>query len=375
MGKGSAKPIWKKILDLCDELSALKERLDQGEDAPSVRRKLRAALRETVVEIQKKVSRELRSGILSSAAAQSLPEHAGGAVLALLLARYVSSRRPEMPGREILDLLFQSSFAKLQGIALLRPDGALRTGGLVEAEATGKGSDPLDARFRLSEKVVRLFCEAGIAQPPGPLPRRRVYRNHREYLLDLKALRALYQQRAARLFDPERFPLGAGARAETGGIERRIRQMRRRILETLEATPACQQFAAVRFQREYGLSDDEMLIVVGLLFQELLEGEAFADAVELVKMVSADEEDLIRKRRLLRAGSPLLSHQIVQLEDMIAEKEMTAEVVLSNWVVERLLGDEKGPRAIAPDEKIDFHNYLKSLDSAETFLEDLKGEE
>lgn len=366
---------WKAILDLCDELSALKEKLDEREETPSVRRKLRGSMQEIVKDIARRMSKEARFGVLAPMAARLALKPNELAVIALLLSRFVAYNTPEIEGRELLNLLFDSSYSKLQGISLLESKALLRAAGLVECEAPEKGSDPLDSRFRLSDKIVRALCEAGIAHPRDYRPAsRRTYHNNREYLLDLKALKSLYHQRAVRLFDPERVPFTEAGRAEIQVLGKRIVEVRRRILETLEASPEAAQFTAVRFQHEFGLCEEETLIVVSLLFQELLEGEAYADAVDLLKLVSSDEESVIRNRKFFRPGSSLLRHNIVQLEDMVAEKAMTAEVVLSNWVVERLLGEERSERAIAPDEKIDFHNYLKNLDSAETFLRDLTRE-
>lgn len=353
----------------------MRERLEDSEDPPSVRRQLRSSMRQAVREIAKRMNQEAKFGVLAPLAARLSLQSNDLVILALLLSRHVAYNTPEMEGREILDLLFDSSYAKLQGIRFLDGKGEIRSTGLVEIDIPDKGSDPLDTRFRLSDKVVHLLCDAGIARyRESHSTGKRSYHNNREYLLDLKALNSLMRQRSARLFDPERFPFSETTQAEAENIEKRIYGVKKRIIETLESTVNIGQYPAVRFQTEFGLSEEEMLIVVRLLFQELLEGEAYADAVELVKMVSQDEEDLIRKRRLFRHGSNLLRNNIIQLEDMVAEKAMTAEVVLSNWVVERLLGDEKSERAIAPDEKIDFHNYLKNLDSAETFFRDLSRE-
>lgn len=374
MGKARTTPAWKKILDLCDQLEELRERLSAGDDPLPARRRIRAAMEETVAEIRRRAAREAKSGDLSGSAAKHGLTPDSLAILAILLSRYVSGSPPDLEGREILDILFTSSYEKIEGVALIGPEGSLRATGLVEAEIPPKGHDPLDARIRLAPKLAKAFCDSGIAAAPGPKTARpQPYRSHREYLLDLKLLCSLHHQRAARLFDPERFLLAPSLQSEIRGIGKRIEAVRNRIESSLEATPNAASFAALRFRREFNLGEDEMLIVIALLFREMLEGEGAASAAELIQIASHDEEDLLRKRKLLAKGSTLVSRQIVQLEDMSGEKEITAEASLSNWVAERLLAEERAEQAIAPDEKIDFHNYLKNLESADTFLEDLKG--
>lgn len=374
VGRTRTTPAWKKILDLCDQLEDLRERLSAGDDPLPARRRIRAAMEETVAEIRRRATREAKSGGLSPSSSQHGLTPDCLAILAILLSRYVSGNPHDLEGREILDILFTSSYAKLEGVALLGPEGALRVTGLIEAETPEKGHDPLDARLRLAPKLAKAFCESGIvvrtmekAEKPRP------YRSHREYLLDLKMLCSLHHQRAARLFDPDRFLLATGLQSEIRGIGKRIDILRDRIEKSLAATPNAANFAALRFRKEFGLAEEEMLIVIALLFREMLEGEGAADAAELIQIASHSEEDLLRKRKLLSKGSTLVSRQIVQLEDMTGEKELTAAASLSNWVGEKIFAEERAELAIAPDEKIDFHNYLKNLDSADTFLEDLKG--
>lgn len=367
-------PAWKKILDLCDQLEELRERLSAGDDPLPARRKIRTAIEETVAEIRRLAAREARKGELSGSAAKHGLTPDSLAILAILLSRYVSGGAPDLEGREILDILFTSSYEKLEGVALIGPEGALRATGLIEAEVPPKGHDPLDARLKLAPKLAKAFCESGFAiKTDSKSEKIQPYRSHREYLLDWKLLCSLHHQRAARLFDPDRFLLAPSLQGEIRGIGRRIEAVRTRMERSLEITPAGQGFASVKFRKEFGLGEEEMLVVVALLFREMLEGEGAASAAELIQIASHNEEDLLRKRKLLAKGSTLVSRQIVQLEEMTGEKELTAEASLANWVAERLLAEEKAEGAIAPDEKIDFHNYLKNLESADTFLEDLKG--
>ncbi len=352
----------KKILDLCDRLFWIKLHSEEESD-PSEAAQI-------VKEIQGRMEAEARAGSLApNLQGLSLEPMAWG-IVAVLLAQHLDPEKPELSGREILEILCEGSFAKLQMVAFLQPGGSLRELFLVRAHTKEKKHDPLDTIFQLAPKVAGIFYAAGLEKkilPSSKTPK--IYNNNREFLLDLKALKSLFQQRAARLFDPE--PVEAVSPAEIRNLDRKIHLLRERIVESLSGTPKAAQFAAIQFQEKYSLNEMEMLIVIGLLFQELLEGEAFADVVQLIKLVSAHEEDLILHRALFKPNAPLIRHHILEFEDMVEGKETTAQVVLSNWVVEALLEEGKEIHTIGADEKIDFYKYLKNLDSSEKFLRDL----
>jgi hypothetical protein len=113
------------------------------------------------------------------------------------------------------------------------------------------------------------------------------------------------------------------------------------------------------------------MIVVHLLFQELYEGNAHADAVELLRLVSTDEADLIRNRRLLLPHGRLRRAELLHIEPVLEGREMTGEAYLQDWVVNQLFG-ANDDRAIVPDEKLDWHLYLQRLDDTGTFFRDLE---
>ena len=85
------------------------------------------------------------------------------------------------------------------------------------------------------------------------------------------------------------------------------------------------------------------------------------------------EEDLVRKRLFFSPKKALVRQNLIQLEEMVNGKELTAEACIPNWVVEKILSgvDERGSNFDA-DTRLDFHNYLKNLESSEDFLDDLE---
>ena len=113
-------------------------------------------------------------------------------------------------------------------------------------------------------------------------------------------------------------------------------------------------------------------MVIHLLFKELYEGVAYADAAALINLVSCDEADLIRNRRLVLPNSTLVAHEIIQLEPMIEKRELTAEVHLSDWAVNYMFGAPMIDPRIHPDERLDWHLYLKNLDDTGAFFRDLE---
>jgi hypothetical protein len=56
---------------------------------------------------------------------------------------------------------------------------------------------------------------------------------------------------------------------------------------------------------------------------------------------------------------------------MVHDKELTAEVYLPNWVIDRMLGASRA-ELIDADTRRDFHDYLNRLDSSEDFFDELE---
>ena len=91
------------------------------------------------------------------------------------------------------------------------------------------------------------------------------------------------------------------------------------------------------------------------------------DAVDLVKLVSESEEQLLKNREILR---PLSQAGLLRLEGAYANKDLTADASLPSEVVAALLGETE---AIDSDHRLDFHAYLQQLESSDSFFEDMDG--
>jgi hypothetical protein len=130
----------------------------------------------------------------------------------------------------------------------------------------------------------------------------------------------------------------------------------------------------MRFMLEHMLGEAEMVIIVHLLFKELYEGNAYADAAELMRLVSADEAQLIESRRFMAATGTLRRREIIEVEPMLEGRELTGEVHLADWVVNSLFGPPGNvpERAIAADERLAWHQYLHRLGESERFYRDLE---
>lgn len=364
--------VWKSILGLCDETEALltRERELTGPANSSVRTEVRRRRAELRVLLEK----ELHGGTLTDIADGRRLSIDEAEVLVVLLRRYVDPKSPWLAGREILERIAEDSFAKLKAIALLSADGGLRRSGLVAIQrpAAGQGHDPLDVKFRLSDAAAALFYATPASKPARKAPRKaKPYESNREYLLDLRDLAECCRRRALAIFGPPDSEGMRPSREERRHIERRIRSIARHIEQDLIATAARDSFPFVAFQREFHLTAEESLIVVDLLFAELFEGETSLETIELLQMVSRDEEDILRKRRIFAPDSVLADRGIAVPVESEEDKPSTGRVMLTAWAKDRILGDDPSGHAIAPDEKIDFHLYLRELDSSARFYRDL----
>ena len=124
--------------------------------------------------------------------------------------------------------------------------------------------------------------------------------------------------------------------------------------------------------RDLKVTREELVAIVHLLFRELYEGNAYADAAELIRLISRDESELIRNRSLVRADSRMLRGDIFQLETTLESRELTGEVHLSDWVVNLMFELEPVDGDIQSDEKLDWHLYLRGLDDSGRFFRDLE---
>lgn len=362
--------IWKTILGLYDELLALRTKTDSAASSQAEIASKRAELRAFL-------EKETLSGSLSEVPGDQKINIDEAEFLVVLLRQYVDSATPWLTGRELLDRVSGDSFTKLGLISVLSSNSTLRTAGIVVTERPKNGHDPLDLRFRLADPVAQFFYDPGSEEKPKAKKAARTaqpYRSNREYLLDLRALAEFCRRRAHAIFGPPDPEGQKPTRGDRRRIDRKIRNIARHIEQDLLATPSPERLPMVGFQKELALTAEETLVVIDLLFAELFEGEPSLEVVELLQMMSRDEEDLLRRRKMFGPESVLISRGIISKREVHDdEREAPARMVLADWVKDRILGEDLVGRDIAPDERIDFHLYLRDLDSSARFYRDLAG--
>ena len=235
--------------------------------------------------------------------------------------------------------------------------------------------DLMEMPFKLSDRVYRLVRNSFLATGTLKLPTGKAkvvpYRGNLHYVLDIRRLSQLYRKRASKIFQFDYWDdVGLGTAESVTALNQQIDRFRVRIEQGLEMTEGAEEFPMVAVRKEFGLGEEELVVLVTLLFQELTEGSAFLDAVDLLKLISTSEENLLRNRRFFARRSILVRQNLIALEEMVNDKELTAEVYLPNWVIDRVLGQDDRA-AIDADSKIDFHDYLQKLGSSDDFFDDL----
>ena len=141
----------------------------------------------------------------------------------------------------------------------------------------------------------------------------------------------------------------------------------------LENTPWGDRFALRRCAREFGLDEKELVVLVTLIIEEALYGNASIDVIELVRLVSSSPRNLLRHRRLFDDDAPLRHSGAVVLEETYADKPLTAAAYLAPWVLDRILAtSENEGRRIRDDDRIDFHGYLDGMTGSSEFFEKLE---
>jgi hypothetical protein len=278
-----------------------------------------------------------------------------------------------LSGSDLVSRSSADSATRLAALGRLSAEGLLVSGGFLVPEVVAcHGPEAHKTTWRLGESVFRRACDvfaprsaAGTA--PGEA---RPYRTNEEVLADVRRLSLLYRQRAARIFHLDPWSgTGLEARDGTAALVLQAQVATRYVSERLAASESVDRIPLLKLRAEQGLDLDALVILVTVLFQELVEGVGAVDAVDLVKLVSESEGEVLRRRSLLR---PLHRKGLLLLEGAYGGKDLTADASLPNDVVETMLGDVG---AIASDERIDFHDYLQRLESSETFFSDLGPDE
>jgi len=365
----------KHALDLCDQLCLLRPGSEPGKGRTAPLRAT-SALRKRKEILSYLKSRPLPGCLGETGRQHRLSPREMVVVLMLLRARVVDGQL-SLRGRELLGTLFDSTFQLLWGTELLDAASRLfRSGAIVPSGEPMTGPDVLDQDFRLSDSLYDEVCREIHNRPaepqaaPTPLS---PYPGNMEFLLDLRRLSVLYQRRAARLYQMDAWQESEGRVEESlEFLAREIERQSDTISETLEQTPSASSFPIVRFQSKHRLDEKELVIAVTLLFQELLFGHSFLEAVELVKLVSGDEVELIENRHLLSKASRLVRTNIVHLEEPIADREFVAEAHLSDWALEAMIGEVATGPSMDKTARRRFQKYLHQLEDSDDFYKNLK---
>ena len=289
-------------------------------------------------------------------------------VLAALAARLAGD--DGLTGGDLCALAADGSAERLELLGCLDGESpAITTGMLLPEVVPAHAADAEATVFRLGEHVFRLACEV-FGRPPqarAPLPTG-PFRSNLEILGELRRLSLHYRRRAVRVFHLDPWT-GTGLEVLDGttALLARARDEAARIEARLRCTPADDAFPVLELRRRERLDLDTLVLLATVLFQELLEGVGAVDAVDLLKLVSESEADLLRRRERLQ---PLVQAGLLRLEGGYPGKELTADVSLPNEVVDQLLGHQE---ALGVDQRLDFHAYLEQLDSSETFFDDMDG--
>lgn len=326
-------------------------------------RRLLAALDRGPARARRALARRPRTGRLFGLFARARLDSDELLLLLVALSARVSGREL-LSGEELIARAGGDSATRLDALAALTAPGRLLGSGLLLADSPpADGAQALLAAYRVADHVLALACEAlrpvPLAVRPPPTP----YTTNSELLADLRRLALLYQRRAARVFQID--PWVAGDVASASELLARAREQAAAVDARLALTAASETLPLLRLLREHALDLDAAVILVTLLFQELIEGVGAVDAVDLIKLVSESEDEVLRRRMLLR---PLQRRHLIRLDGAYSGKDLTADASLPNEVVERMLG---GTAPIGSDERIDFHSYLANLQSSDPFFSEL----
>jgi hypothetical protein len=355
---------FRKVLDLCDALSDLKERSNRRKgDAGDAGNELAAEKRARLSELWDHLNAAFTRGGLGELRDRFSLTRDELLVTALLLSRRIRKGARGLSGRAILSMIYDSAYDMLRGMEILGVEGNLRRSGVVVAAAPQR-DDVLESVFRLSDDMFYMIVDEIDDKDVRAGGELAAYSSAREHLIDMGRLTSLYRKRAALLFPVEAqdfFSVGGGSSLEEIGY--RIEAAWSDIEDRLLLTERYEEFPLVRLERMHALSREELIIVVSLFFVELISPAPYLIVGDLVKLVSRHEEDLMANRRLLTRDASLVKSGIIILDEEhgVHGKLTTFDGYLADWVVEKLAGPRRDMSAITSDMQIEVHEFLKGL--------------
>jgi len=356
------------VLDLCDELNELKDRISRRRgDTSRAGAALLERKREKLTELQDQLA-----GAFDRGAAGELRKRFDLAadellVTALLLSRRIRRGKRGLSGREILSTIYESAYDMVTGMRSLDAEGNLCSSGIVIAQEYG--DDAFETRYRLSDEVFYgVLQDIAGGRGRGAGKGEQPYSRPQEHLVDMGRLSVLYRMRAAALFPVEAQDFfGADEGLAPEEIDYRIEAGWARIEERLLQTPKYEEYPLVRLERRYKFSREELVIVVSLFFVEMISPAPYLVVGDLVKLASRTEEDLLEKRLLFKPDAPLLRSGTVILDDehSLHGKLSTYDAYLADDVVEALAPRRGGSGGITADTQIDIHEFLEGFSREE----------
>ncbi len=273
-------------------------------------------------------------------------------------------------GKDLALAVGDGSASRLEALARLDATAPLTNHGLLIPEVVPENAaEAHDILYRLSDHLFRLACEIfGQSAPAEQRQPSGAFRSNTEILGELRRLSLHYRRRAARVFHLDPWTgTGIEVRDGTAVLVQRAQLETLRIADRLRATPDSAKLPLLELRRQHSLQDSDLVILATILFQEVLEGVGAVDAVDLVKLVSESEAELLENRSIL---TPLAEAGLLRLEGAYAGKDLTADASLPPEVIAAMLGETI---PIDSDHRLDFHAYLQQLDSSDPFFDDMDG--
>jgi len=357
-------------LSLCHEVDDLAERIREFSSFPL--RDLHERKRRALVQIRKllKARRDDRFSLhLRELGSQHGLEDQELLILLMLFNRRVRRREPAIAGRDLLETLARTGGDVIEAARFLHPESALVEAGLVSSAAL-RPEDALDSDVRISDRayasLYRTFHDLGSDEgiPEAAEP----YGSAAEHLLDLRRVCDAAKRRAGKLF-----PQSAWAEApgdddhDPAEITAKIGKLRAAVLSRERATPESVRLPLVKLRAEFGLSEDDELIILTLLQHELFSAQTTIELVELARLIAPSEQDVFARRSIVAPEGRLRQSGLICVEDDPAGKDAFGAAWLPGWLTERLLGNLDPKGAIRSEEKSSFRQYLERLRDSDDF--------
>ena len=276
-------------------------------------------------------------------------------VLELLVLAFLFHRRTQgsmdcLYGGEIIAMAHSAGFPRTRILEALGTTATLRKNGWLLVDGNPRGGDPLETPFFADPRGLSLFLDSSSPSPSGADAQ--PYANEEEFLWDLYRWRNLCLQRAEALF--EFSPGGTDPSERAAQADKASRNAWVLSRKRLGLTPGGRGFAIERFRKEHKLGEDDLLVVLHLLFSELIEVEPFLPALECLRVATSTRGELLRRRHSLSEGSPLRRSGIVMVRDPDYGKDRAVHFGLSDWAADQILAGIAAPPRLHQGELDEF---------------------